>query len=117
MLEVMLQTILRRPVFLISTLICSVFTNENISNLHELRTNASPTTIINSITISPDYVPSQLSSLDITKSCGPDCITPCMLKLTADHVCFPLSKMMSFRITLPFDWVSVNIVPIHKYSD
>ena len=50
---------------------CSVFTKENLSNLNELKSNVSPATSINSVTILPDDVLSQLSSLDITKSCGP----------------------------------------------
>ena len=99
---------------------CSVFTKEHISNLHELKLKVSPATIIDSVTISPDDVLSQLSSLDIAKSCGPDCITPRMLKLTADHVCSSLSKVMNKSVvsgSLPFDWISANIVPIHKCSD
>ena len=43
-----------------------------------------------------------------------------MLKLTADHLCYSLSKVMNKSVvsgSLPFDWVSANIVPIHKRND
>ena len=86
----------------------------------ELKPKISPVTTIDSITISPDDVLGQLSSLDVTKSCGPDCITPRMLKLTADHVCYSLSRVMNKSVisgSLPFDWISANIVPIHKKND
>ena len=43
-----------------------------------------------------------------------------MLKLKADHVCYSLSKAMKKSVasgSLPFYWVSANIVPIHKRND
>ena len=43
-----------------------------------------------------------------------------MLKLTADHVCYSLSRVMNKSVisgSLPFDWISANIVPIHKKND
>ena len=43
-----------------------------------------------------------------------------MLKLTADHLCYSLCKVMNKSVvsgSLPFDWVSANIVPIHKRDD
>ena len=60
---------------------CSVFTKEHTSDLHQLKSEVSPTSIIDSVTITADDVLSELCSLDITKSCCPDCITPRMLKL------------------------------------
>ena len=121
MLDITLQMILRRLVFLISTSVqFLLFTKENVLKLNELKPKISPVTTIDSITISPDDVLGQLSSLDVTKSGGPDCITPRMLKLTADHVCYLLSRVMNKSVisgSLPFDWISANIVPIHKKND
>ena len=99
---------------------CSVFTKENTSNLHQLKPHISSAAIFNSVTITPDIVFSELCSLDVTKACGPDCITPRMLKLTADHVSSSLSNLMNRSIasgSLPFDWVSANIVPVYKRND
>ena len=67
---------------------CSVFTKENLSDLNDLKPKVSPATIIDLVSISADDVFIQLRSLDITKSCGPDCVTPRMLKLTTDCVLF-----------------------------
>ena len=36
------------------------------------------------------------------------------------HVCFSLSKVMNKSVmsgSLPFDWISANIVPVHKRND
>ena len=49
-------------------------------------------------------------------------LTPFLLKTAAEHIFVPLSMSHLFNQslqmgTLPFNWVSANIVPIHKRND
>ena len=56
----------------------------------------------------------------LNKVCGPDNITPFLLKTAADFICVPLCNLFNKSLstgTLPFDWVSGNIVSIHKRND
>ena len=39
---------------------------------------------------------------------------------SAEYICVPLSHLFNQSLltgTLPFDWVSANVVPIHKWND
>ena len=99
---------------------CSVFTKENCSNLHTLTPEVSHPTIVDSFTISPEDVHIELCRLNTSKSCGPDSITPFLLRTAAEHISVPLSHLFNQSLltgTLPFDWVSANIVPIYKRND
>ena len=99
---------------------CSVFTKENTANLDSLISESSHPTIIDSIHIAPDEVHSELCHLNISKACGPDNITPFLLKSSADYISLPLCHLFNKSLstgTLPFDWISGNIVPIHKRND
>ena len=58
--------------------------------------------------------------LNVSKACGPDSITPFLLKSSAEYISVPLSHLFNQSLstgTLPFDWVSANVVPIHKRND
>ena len=58
--------------------------------------------------------------MNVSKACGHDGITPNLLKITAEFIAPSLSKLMNASLnsgTLPFDWLSANIVPIHKQND
>ena len=99
---------------------CSVFTKENTTNLHTLTPSVSHSTIIDSLRISPDDVYGELYRLNVGKACGPDSITPFLLKSSAEYISVPLSHLFNQSLstgTLPFDWVSANVVPIHKRND
>ena len=76
--------------------------------------------IINSISITPEEVHDELCCLNVSKACGPDNITSFLLKSAADYISIPLCRLFNKSLstgTLPFDWVSGNIVPIHKRND
>ena len=76
--------------------------------------------IADTFKISPDDVCRELCRLNVRKACGPDSITPFLLKTAAEHISVPLSHLFNQFLsigTLPFDWVSANIVPIHKRND
>jgi hypothetical protein len=74
-------------------------------------------TIIDEVQITPDEVRTELCALDTSKACGPDNITPFLLKNTADFISVPLCHLFNKSLSFPFDWVSGNIVPVHKRND
>jgi len=49
-------------------------------------------TIIDDIQITPDELCTELCGLDTSKACGPDNITPFLLKNTADFFAFPFAS-------------------------
>ena len=54
------------------------------------------------------------------KACGPDNIPAQLIKVTADFICTPLSRIFQLSInsgSLPRDWITANIVPVHKKGD
>ena len=97
----------------------SVFTKDN-----GLLPAISPSTLayinnMRDIVFSPDGVLEQLASLNPSKSAGPDSISPrCLLDLSAE-----ISSMLAFIFqqgydtgTLPNDWLTAMVVPVHKKS-
>ena len=74
---------------------CSAFTKESTANLDSLTSVSSHSTIVDSIHITTDEVHSELGRLNANKSCGPDNITPFLLKSTVDYICVPLSERIS----------------------
>ena len=77
-------------------------------------------TVISTVDFSPSTVYSYLSSLDMSKACGPDLIPAFLLRCCAEEVSAPLSylfnKSMSTGI-LPRDWVCANVIPVFKRDD
>ena len=62
----------------------------------------------------------QLSSIDISKACGPDAIPGFLLKASAEFISSPLRFLFTKSLhtaTLPKDWVTANIVPVFKQDD
>ena len=99
----------------------SVFTDESLSDLSSVKSslNVQPS-IITSVDFLPDDVYQELLQLNVSKACGPDLIPPLLLKRAAEHICVPLSKLFNQSMSsgeLPQDWVTANVVPIHKRSD
>ena len=69
---------------------------------------------------SPVVVRDYLSGIDDTKACGPDLIAGFLLKLCTESLSMPLSYLYTKSLesgSLPRDWVTANIVPIHKKGD
>ena len=98
----------------------SVFTDEDCSNLSSLRKSSKPSSIIHSINFTPQDVFQELSRLDPTKACGPDLLTPLLLKKSAEFICGSLCNLFNQSMsmgTLPEDWTSANVVPVFKKGD
>jgi len=74
----------------------SVFTNEDTSNLETLQNSLTfLSSIIQSVNFTPEDVYYELTNLDISKACGPDRITPKLLKLSAEFISSPLSQFFN----------------------
>jgi len=59
----------------------SVFTMKKLSDLSSLQSSiATHPSVIDCISFTPDNVFQELSSLDLSKACGPDLIPPLLLK-------------------------------------
>jgi len=91
-----------------------------MSNLDSLIPESTHSTIIDSIHVTPDDVHAELCQLNVNKACGPDNLTPFLLKNAADFIAVPLCHLFNKSLStgmLPFDWVSGNIVTVHKCND
>ena len=100
---------------------CSVFTDEDVSNLSNLKSSLSyHPTIIDAISVSPADVLHELKSLRADKACGPDSIPAYLLKQGAEELCVSLSRLFQHSVasgSLPKDWTVANVVPVHKRGD
>jgi hypothetical protein len=75
--------------------------------------------ILNDLTISEVEVSHMLKSLDTAKATGPDG-NPAKLKETADVIAPSLCTLFNKSISsgsLPDEWKTANIVPIHRKGD
>jgi len=99
----------------------SVFTSEDCSNsqsLHE--SDQFHDKLIDNIQFTPENVFEELSTLQQGKACGPDNLPARLLKIAADFISLPLSRIFQLSLssgTLPRDWVTANVVPVHKKGD
>ena len=76
--------------------------------------------IIQSVHFIPNDVYHELVNLDVSKACGPDHMTPKLLKLSAEFISEPLSKLFNLSMSsgsLPRDWTIANVIPIHKKGE
>lgn len=97
---------------------CSVFTNENDSNLPDLGSSDIPD--INDIEISTEGVLKLLNDLKTHKAAGPDGIPARVLKACSNSIAPILQKLFQKSIStgsLPTDWLNANISPIYKKND
>ena len=65
----------------------------------------------------PDAVYQELIHLNVYKACGPDLLQSLILKKAADFICSPLSNLFNQSLSsdhLPMDWVTANVIPVHK---
>ena len=61
-----------------------------------------------------------LRDQDPNKACGPDLIPARLLKEGAEEISHSLSRIFQLSLcsgTLPQDWISAHIVPVHKKND
>jgi len=76
--------------------------------------------LLDIIKFTPEDVYEELVNLQCDKACGPDCIPAQSLKAGADFISLPLSKLFQLSLdsgSLPRDWVTANIIPVHKKGD
>ena len=69
------------------------------------------------IIVSVSLVRSHLSSLDITKSTGPDNLSARFLRTIADQIATPLTDLFNSSLTtgeVPSEWKHSHITPIYK---
>ena len=99
----------------------SVFTVEHCDNISNLRQSLKyHLNLIDTIDFSVEEVHGELLNLQGEKPCGPDLILSHLLQKGADFLAPSLTKLfqLSFSTgTLPSDWVTANIVPVHKKGD
>ncbi|KAI8516837.1 hypothetical protein Bbelb_054180 [Branchiostoma belcheri] len=77
----------------------------------------SPGTLLESLQVTEDEVRQQLLSLKVGKSCGPDDITPNLLRRVADSISVPLTNLFNMSLSLgqvPSRWKEANVTPVHK---
>jgi len=93
------------------------FTKENVSNIPEL--SQLPITPLFNVPLSVDGVKKLLSTLDSSKSCGPDNIPARILKY-CDEIAPELTVIFTQSLNLgnlPEDWLTTNVTPIFKKGD
>ena len=99
----------------------SVFTEEDTSHLQQLHFSSNPQPLLlDSVNVSERAVFELLSALDATKACGPDLILAGLLKEGTAETSHSLTKIFNLTLcsnTLPQDWLSAHIVPVHKKCD
>ena len=70
--------------------------------------------------ISPNNVIDAIRSMDSSKACGPDMVSPRLLKEGVESLAQPLSRFFNNllqRSLYPSDWKLANVTPIFKKSD
>ena len=106
-----------------NTYFSSVFTVDDGSDFSTLQKSLIISfcpSIIKSIEFNVEEVCTELVNLDPSKACGPDLIPACLLKLGAEFIAPSLTWLFQLSITsgeLPLDWISPNVVPVHKKGD
>ena len=76
--------------------------------------------VISDITITPLDVLDSISSIDPSKACGPDLISPKLLREAAPVIASPLATFFNKLIRsslFPACWKLANVTPIFKKSD
>ena len=101
---------------------CSVFTNESdFEDVTELSKCLHHYPLLaSSLTFTEEEVYNELKALNPLKACGPDGVPLLLLHKSAEHISFPLSILFNKSLStgqLPLDWVSANVIPVHKKSD
>ncbi|KAI8496775.1 hypothetical protein Bbelb_254300 [Branchiostoma belcheri] len=76
-----------------------------------------PESVLDSLQLSEEEVRQQLRTLQVGKSAGHDKITPRLLRLVADPISVPLTRLYNKSLLLgqvPTEWKKANVTPIHK---
>ena len=99
----------------------SVFTVDDGSDTSMLRKSLPfHPSIIHTIEFNVEEIYNELRSLNCNKACGPDLLPSRLLKLGAEFIAPSLTHLFQLSFSsgkLPLDWISANVVPIHKKGD
>ena len=93
----------------------TVFTKEDTSNLPSIEDSTYPT--IDPLNLTVDCVSNLLHDLEVHKACGPDGISPRLLKETASNIAPMLTLIYQDALKqqrVPADWKKALVVPIFK---
>ena len=75
---------------------------------------------LNTINITSSTVKDIIGVINTSKSCGPDPITPLIIKKTGNTIAPVLAKIFNFSIKssmFPDSWKLAHVVPLHKKDD
>ncbi len=95
----------------------SVFTTEH---LDQIPFKVSGLPVVEDIIVTPEGVLKLLKDLDINKACGPDDISPKILKEAAEEIAPVLAQIFQESLDtgdLPEDWLLANISALYKKGD
>lgn len=76
--------------------------------------------VLESIIISGQDVLDVLKRLDVTKACGPDLISPRLLREGAEILARPYARLFNRSLIqgyFPPSWKEANLTPIHKKDE
>ena len=76
--------------------------------------------LASSLTFTDEEVYNELKALSTLKACGPDGVPPLRLLKSAEHITSPFTNLFNKSLSsgqLPLDWVSANVIPVHKKLD
>ena len=104
---------------------CSVF-NKRTDNLSPTPghgcdySTVLPVHTINDLICTPSEVAKVLKSLNVNKACGPDGVSPRLLKECHMELAPSLTRLFNYSLshgTLPVDWKTANVVPVFKSGE
>ena len=94
----------------------SVFTNKDLSHIPPMDSSRDPISSIPNVTITVSGIQHLLSTLNTNKACGPNHISPYILKHCTEEISvlqIIFSQYLDSGV-LPTDWLVANVCPIHK---
>ena len=89
--------------------------NDGETRLPDLDLNAIPAGQLNNLVLCESEVEDILSTLNPSKSSGPDLISPRLLKASAGILKYPLCKLFNLSLektTYPSQWKKANVTPV-----